>query len=126
MEQAKRLKRLYLACPYSHDDEQVREDRYDQATMKAATLMTAGYNVFSPITYSHFLTKYLPSSCNNPDFWMQQDLSYVRIWADELWVLCLDGWLESPGVQEEIINAFDVHIPVKLLRPMVLGEVKCY
>ena len=122
----KNVKRIYLACPYTHIDEEVCQDRYDQATMKAATLMTAGYNVFSPITYSHFLAKYLPSGFDNLDFWMRQDLSYVRIWADELWVLCLDGWLESPGVQTEIINAFDVNIQVRLLRPTVLGEIKCY
>lgn len=120
-------KRIYLACPYSHPDEEVCQDRYEQVTMKAAMLMAAGYNVFSPITYTHFLKTYLPLSCADSfDFWMNQDLSYIRVWADELWVLCLPGWLESPGIQTEILNAFDVNILVKLLRPIVLEEVRCY
>ena len=114
----KRKLRIYLACPYSHKDEKIREDRYEQATMKVATLMTIGHIVFSPITHSHNLVKYLAESLqHNFDFWMSQDIPYIRVWADELWVLCLPGWKDSPGVMKEIANAFDINIPVKLLRP---------
>ena len=114
----KRKLRLYLSCPYSHPDIEVRQDRYEQATMKAAALMASGYIVFSPITHSHQLVKYLPNSIKHDfNFWMSQDIPYIRVWADELWVLCLPGWKDSLGIMKEIANAFDVNIPVRLLRP---------
>jgi len=49
-------------------------------------------------------------------FWMHQDLAYIEDWADELWVFCLDGWRESPGVQCEIDLALARNKPVILLK----------
>ena len=46
-------KRIYLACPYWHEDPEMREERYQMVTSKTARLMELGYQVFSPITHSH-------------------------------------------------------------------------
>jgi len=110
--------RIYLASPYAHEYEWVRWKRYEQVKIKTALLMAAGYVVFSPIVHSHNLVENLPGITRDDlDFWMKQDTSYIRIWANELWVFCLPGWQRSLGISREIANAFDVNIPVKLLRP---------
>ncbi len=80
-------KRIYLASPYSHEDEMVMKDRFDKVCAKAAELMARGYIVFSPIAHSHPIAQHLPISYTTDfDHWMKQDLDYIEIWADEIWV----------------------------------------
>jgi len=88
--------RIYLACPYTHKNSFVREYRFNAVTAKAVELLKSGYLVYSPITYSHPYD--LPKDWM---FWRNLDKSLVE-WCDEVWVLCLEGWKESIGVQAEI------------------------
>ena len=106
--------RIYLACPYWHEDEHVRNERYNKVTRKAADLIFAGHIVFSPITHSHPISHHLPQQ--NHDFWMAQDYTYIEDWADELWVYALDGWRESKGVNLEIDHAFKFNMPIRLIK----------
>ena len=106
--------RIYLACPYMHEDEHVRNERYDKVTRKAADLIFAGHVVFSPITHSHPISHHLPPMGH--DFWMAQDWAYIEDWADELWVYALDGWRESRGVNLEIDHAFKFNMPIRLIK----------
>jgi nucleoside 2-deoxyribosyltransferase len=96
-------KKIYLACPYSDPDEFVRFERYYAATKKAAELIRQGHIVYSPITHSHPINQ----TCNLPndfEFWRESCLSFID-WCDEVYVLDIDGWKESKGVQEEISYA---------------------
>jgi len=44
---------IYLACPYSHPDSNVREYRFKMANRAAAKLMRDGHIVYSPISHTH-------------------------------------------------------------------------
>ena len=92
-------KKIYLTLPYSHSDPQVREVRYRTATSVAAYLMKQGAVVFSPITYGHQICQY--GIDTNFKRWAELDYPMIA-WADELWLLELDGHDTSFGVQEEL------------------------
>lgn len=103
---------IYLASPYSHADEAVREARYKAACKKAAQYAAKGIAVFAPIVHSHPMSAYMnPVDCMNFDLWMKLDLPILKD-AAELHVLCIDGWRASRGVTREIefaeYNGIDV------------------
>lgn len=95
-------KKIYLALPYSHSDPQVREARYRTATSVTVFLMSEGATVFSPITYGHQICQYgIDTSFKR---WAELDYPMIS-WADEFWLLELDGHEISFGVQEELKQA---------------------
>jgi hypothetical protein len=104
---------IYLAVPYSHDDPAVREQRFKAVSKAAHTLMQDGKLVFSPINHSHYLaeTYKMPAGW---EYWEKFDRKILSI-CDEFYVLCLDGWEESVGVQAEIRVAKQLRIPVSYI-----------
>lgn len=102
---------IYCASPYSHPDPEVRLARYWAAVTKAAELMKAGENIFSPIAHTHEIGLILGDSVDH-SFWMAQDKEILRR-CDKLLVLMLPGWSESKGVAEEIEFARSIGIPVE-------------
>lgn len=91
--------KVYLACPYYHPGKIVMEDRFERVCEKTAELMEMGYVVFSPISHSHRIKEYVTK--DNWKFWRRQDLPLIK-WCDEFHILCLEGWKESIGVNEEL------------------------
>lgn len=91
---------IYLASPYSHEDETVRLDRFHSVCHVAAELMGRGELVFSPIAHTHSIAKVgaLPLGW---EFWKRLDQRFL-VMCDSVWVLTLAGWEESVGVQAEI------------------------
>lgn len=106
---------IYLAGPYSHPDEEVREARFRALTAKAADLMLAGNVVFSPITHGHTIAEYhdLPLDFG---WWGSQCMGMLKH-ADRLIVLRLDGYAESVGVKAEIAFAEKHSIPIGYVNP---------
>lgn len=103
---------IYLASPYSHPEEHVRERRFYDACRAVARLMLAGHVVFSPIVHSHPLVGHgLPTAW---DFWERVDREHLRR-SDALVVLMLDGWRDSVGVAAEIRIAAEFSKPVGYL-----------
>ena len=103
---------IYLASPYSHPEEEVRQRRFDAACRAAATLIRQGRTVFSPIAHSVAICRYgVPLDWR---FWQRHDRCYLEA-CDEVVVLMLDGWGESVGVQAEIAIARDLGKPVTFL-----------
>ena len=84
----------------------MEESSYEQANLATVLLLNLGYNVISPITHCHSLTKIegydLPGTW---DFWKEIDYQFID-WADEVFVLVPKEGMErienSIGVQEEI------------------------
>lgn len=101
---------IYLASPYSHPDEAVRQRRFEEVCRAAGWLMLTGNVVFSPIAHTHpiALMYELPKDWS---FWKRQDVGMLRH-ARSLMVLTLDGWLESKGLQEELKIADQIGLPV--------------
>ena len=124
------MKLVYLASPYlwrEPKDPDVTEDewkshcnvmqkyRYEQAIDATAYLMNKGLAVYSPIVATHpvAVKHKLPLGS---EYWMQFDeLALVK--CDEIVVLMLDGWRESPGVKKEIEIMQQLHKDVTYLHP---------
>jgi hypothetical protein len=80
---------------------------YEIANEMSVYFINKGFNVFSPITHSHPLTKY--GLRGDFAFWEAMDIQYVD-WADEVVVIVVpeNGWelIESSvGVQGEKAHA---------------------
>lgn len=90
----------YIASPYSHADEAIRELRFNLVSKFTADMIRDGEVVYSPIAHSHPLAVdyELPGDF---DFWMRQNYGLLSK-ASRMIVLCLDGWEDSKGVQAEI------------------------
>jgi hypothetical protein len=110
--------KIYLACPYSHPNPEVREERFEIANRVAAELMRQGHVVFSPISHSHPVAKYLPLELlMDHEFWMKQDLPMLLEWADALYVYPYDAAAVSRGVAREVKEAEAAGIPIEYLKP---------
>lgn len=99
----------YLANPYSHPDEVVREQRFLIACDVAGWLLQQGVFVYSPIAHTHPIA----CRCELPkgwDFWRSYDLSILTR-CDAMIVVMSDGWDTSKGVAEEIRVA-DASMPI--------------
>lgn len=102
---------IYLASPYSHPEEQVRNDRY-YIVMKVAVeqYFQKGLIVYSPIIHWH-VAAFMHDLPGDHETWMKQDKGMIRI-SEALHVLRIDGWDTSKGVKSEIEFANLLEIPV--------------
>lgn len=108
----KDLKKVYLAIPYSKMD---KELSYRIANEMSVYFINKGYNIFSPITHSHPLSKY--GLRGDFAFWEKMDKQFID-WSNEIIVIVVpnNGWelIESSiGVQGEIEHASLTGKPVK-------------
>lgn len=112
---------IYLFSPYSHDDDQVKEQRYDAACEYAAKLFRAGLHVFSPIAHCHGIARYgLPGGI---DFWRPYcDLMLSK--SDSGVILGIDGWRESDGIKHELRQVQDREFPILVCEPDELPKQK--
>jgi hypothetical protein len=104
---------IYLACPYSHLDSNVREYRFKTANRAAARLMRAGHVVYSPISHTHPIAMEgdLPLDWS---YWQSVDEFYIRL-CERVIVLMLTDWKSSKGVQAEIEIARALDKPVEFM-----------
>jgi len=110
------MRKIYLACPYHHDDAWIMFRRFHKVSIKAGELYKQGYNVFSPITHSHIIVQETTGISHSwDDFWEKIDFSYIKDWADELWVYRLPGWEYSRGVSAEIRFAEELGKPISYI-----------
>lgn len=89
----------YLASPYSHQNPEIREERFRLAEQAVAYLLRRSAWVYSPIVHCHALAlRYtLPKDF---DYWMDYNFAMLSR-ARELMVLTLPGWEESRGMEAE-------------------------
>jgi len=110
--------KVYLATPYGFGKKKgllasiVQWWRCKQVTKVASNWMETGYNVFSPITHTHPMSKYVDLTHAE---WLEVDFQWIDA-CDELWVLCQPGWQSSDGVGKETKYAKSKGIPVKFLK----------
>lgn len=90
---------IYLASPYSHYDFNVRHERYVQVMEAVLEISRHGVSVYSPIVHWHNIAveKSLPTDA---EFWRTQNEPLIKA-SDELWVLCVEGWRQSKGIEME-------------------------
>lgn len=104
---------IYLACPYSHPDSNVREYRFKMANRAAAKLMGDGHIVYSPISHTHPIAMEgdLPLDWA---YWQSVDEFYIRL-CEKVVVLELNGWQKSEGVRAEIDIARALNKPIEFM-----------
>jgi hypothetical protein len=112
----KKKKLVYLACPYSHPDKGVMQERFIAVNRAAAKLMREGVFVFSPISHSHPIHE-----CGDVpgdwEFWKQYDYTILRH-CKEMIVLRLPGWIKSVGVRAEMKYMKDRRRPIRFMDPL--------
>ncbi len=109
---------IYLASPYSHDDPDVKESRFQAVCKQTALMLKAGILVFSPIAHSHPVASY--GMKGSYDVWQRFDESMIER-CDEVWVLMLDGVEGSVGIKAEMEYARKLGRPVHTIMP---GQTK--
>jgi len=75
--------------------------------------MKKGNIVYAPISHSHPIAV----QCNLPktwDYWKDVDEAFIG-WCDELWVVMLDGFKESKGVNAEIEIALRLNKKIRFI-----------
>lgn len=115
------MKLIYLSAPYTTgpDTPAKRQADIDKAT--AWLMRNLDTYIFSPITYEKPLKEFygtLDAAAFTPEqnatewaFWKPRDREMVSR-CDELWVLCLNNWWASRGVNFEIDEAQRLGKPV--------------
>ena len=106
---------VYLACPYSHDDPAVMQQRYETANLIAGQLMQMDYYVFSPLSHSHPITQQCRMNAVDHDFWLAQDCA-IFMHCELMMIVDIDGWKDSYGIQLEIQWAMDLDMPIVLVK----------
>lgn len=106
---------IYLASPYSHDSEHVREMRYMQTALAAARLIDQGFHVYSPICHSLGITRWIRDPWRTSfESWKEIDKDFISR-SDSFIVLKLPGWEQSKGVQFEVEYAKQMGKPVSFV-----------
>ena len=103
---------FYLAMPYSHKDPQVIEQRMEIFCRVDAFLMKMGIHTISPLS-KHFMLAYeaLPGDYV---YWGEYSHKLMQR-VDGVYVICVPGWEESVGVQDEIRLAKQLNLPIILV-----------
>ena len=99
----------YLASPYRHELEEVREERV--RINKQFTLFyhkKYGEFLYSPLVFSESLEK---EEALGDDFWIKHGLEMLKC-CKKIIVLCLEGWGESAGVDTETDLAKELKIEI--------------
>ena len=111
---------IYIASPFSskliYPLNKIHEYiRYRRVTKMIGKLQdTFPYAFIGPITQSYHTKKFSKSKCGQFKSWEIVDLTFISK-CDELWVIEMDGWEESTGVQAEIKFAKKRKIPVSYI-----------
>ena len=105
---------IYLAAPYTHPDKTVTNKRMETFAIVDAGLISAGEHTVSPLS-KHFNTQYAKMN-TTWEFWQVYAEELMEA-CDELCVITMDGWEESPGCRAEIAMARAHKMKIRYLDP---------
>lgn len=97
------MRKIFLACPYSHADATVTHERYLACNKVAATIIESGNAVFSQVSMSHPINLAFEGKDNAAigKLWAPVDAVFMDA-MEELIILDLPGWDLSSGIKREI------------------------
>jgi len=106
---------IYLASPYSHPSAEVVFDRLAKTEQALGALLLNREHVYSPIIHFHNVaTNYqLPTDA---EYWRELNESMIRR-MNSVYVLQIEGWIESRGVTMEIEFANSIDLPLFYIHP---------
>lgn len=91
---------IYVASPYSHEQNSIKEMRYVAVTKFVAVGIQKGLLPFSPITYCHDMAK-LAGMKDHALAWQGFNKDMLKQ-SECLLVYGIDGWTDSIGVKAEV------------------------
>ena len=112
---------VYLAVPYTHSEDDVKNFRFLVVTALSAKLFERDIFNFSPITHSHPISA-VSSAGTSWATWEAFDKFMISL-CDQIWVLKIPGWKESVGVTAEIAYALEENKPVFYLGADLRGDI---
>ena len=95
-----RKEMVYVAAPFWHENEAVRNYRRRKAVEYSERLFHKGVPFYSPLLYSERFKEKKASE----GYWVEHGLRMVDV-CDVMHVLCLEGWEDSGGIKGEIEKA---------------------
>lgn len=107
---------IYLASPFSHNSPAVREHRFLQARRFTINALRAGYAIFSPIVYGKDMEKEIGTAFEP---WLKLNNAMLDS-CTQVWVLRLDGWEASRGIEYEVTYARELGKPIAYFDSEVL------
>jgi hypothetical protein len=115
---------IYLASPYTHPDRAVREARFYLVAQAGAALAIKGYHFFCPITHTHPIDLELQrlGIDLSSDFWQKFDKPFLQM-CNRFFILNIEGWDQSKGIQNETAFFAKRGIIAELLTP---NEIDLY
>jgi len=114
-------KLVYLASPYSHKNDAIKEMRFVEAVKCCGWFMNQREDAhfYSPIAHTHPIA----SKCSLPGdwtYWSSLDENTIAR-CNEIWILCIEGWKISTGVNAERVIAKRFGLPEKFIIPAENG-----
>ena len=102
---------IYLACPCSHDDPEVRAQRLIAAKNAATSLEALGHTVISPV--SQLPNFYMPA-----EKWEVIERAFIE-WVDHFVMIDKDDCWISGGVRAGFNIACEIDKPISLVSDWV-------
>ena len=111
------MRLIYLAGPYSHEDDNVKKQRVAEMEEALAFFARNAQNLclYSPIVHwsSVAFNHDLPHDAH---WWMEQDFFMIRQ-SSAMWVLTIEGWKTSFGVGQELEFAESINRDILYVVP---------
>lgn len=97
------MRKIFLACPYSHADSSVVHERFLKCNEVAAAIVESGNCVFSQVSMSHPINLAFKGkdSAAIGKLWGPVDAVFMEA-MEELIIIDLPGWDVSSGIKREI------------------------
>jgi hypothetical protein len=115
---------IYLASPYSHTNAAIMHERYAAVCRAAAALIKIGHHIYSPIAHTKVIGDYGHLPQTDFEFWRSFDEHMIGL-SESVWILTIDGWCESVGIQSEFKIARRLKKPLYAVIPTTL-QVVCW
>ncbi len=101
---------IYVACAFGQADSGLRKQRIDLVSRFCAEKMREGIVVFCPLIHNYHILKYgLPIGWA---YWEKFNKKLLEK-CNRLYVLKLEDWENSVGIQAEVAIARKLNIPIE-------------
>lgn len=106
-------KKIFVACPYNHEDEEVKQTRLLTLKEYCLSLFKEGHSPISPLIMGLSIAEVgaLPT---DTETWANYSKVLLK-GCDEVHVLCLKDWELSTGVNYERFEADKLKITIKYI-----------
>lgn len=108
---------IYVASPFTHDDESIKEYRKQINEKVCSHLIKNGFCAISPIAYGCMLIDKHWLINDDFTYWELFCLTLLKK-SDMMYIVRLDGWDKSIGVLSEIDFALKNSIPIMFIDPI--------